>query len=180
MTLLPFLVLAAAVQGSCNPRSLIHNSGCGSHWRRGGGAGGVSGFLCPRPGWSAPGQRQRGLVSCAFLSLLRLWFLPSVCPFPSHHSPLPTPCFSQLFTITPPSRPISSLSSGGPPFHSQPLFCESLAKTRARCTECQSWKGRTSAAIKSKPLISQVTPWRAGEGKGQFLNEQFRPPGPNL
>lgn len=86
-----------------------------------------------------------------------------------------------------PSRPVSSLSPPGPQLLSRPLFfCESLAKTGARCSLSEreqgvvGRRGDTSLAIRSKPLISQATPWRAGEGEGPFLSEQPRPPDSNL
>ena len=126
-------------------------------------------------------------MSCAFLSFLRPPPLPSVCPFPSRHHPLPTPCSSRLFTITPSlqARVFSFSPRTSAPLPA-PFFCESLAKTGARCSLSEreqgvvGRRGDTSLAIRSKPLISQATPWRAGEGEGPFLSEQPRPPDSNL
>lgn len=78
MTLLPFLAITA-MQSSCNPRSLIHNSGCSSHWRLGGGRGG--GHWVSLPPGLAGMFLGGGLVSCSFL--------PLCCPpVPAQGAPL--------------------------------------------------------------------------------------------
>lgn len=178
VTPLPFLALTA-VQSSCNPRSLIHNSGCGSHWRQGGGAGGGAGFLCPQArlecSWARPLGWLASYVFCSSSALLPcpacgLFLLP-VVPSPppaSRGSPSSPP---------PPGLCPPSLSRATVPLLPPPPFCDSLAKTRARCIGYWSWKG---GVPQSKPLISHITPSRAGEGKGPFLSEQPRSPDQNL
>lgn len=90
VTPLPFLALTA-VQSSCNPRSLIHNSGCGSHWRQGGGAGGGAGFLCPQARLECSWARPRGWRA-----------LSSIPPPPS----FPAQCVPFSFSPWSPAHPL--------------------------------------------------------------------------
>lgn len=104
VTLLPFLALTAT-QSSCNPRSFIHNSGCGSHWRQGGGGGGALGFSAPRLGWSGHSRQRQGRGLGEHLSLPPL-LPPAPCtifPLPRlpHAPPHQVPLFTRLFTAIP-------------------------------------------------------------------------------
>lgn len=117
---------------------------------------GGTGFSAPRPGWSAPGQRGAGGGELC-LSLPPLPSCP--CPFP-------------LTTVLSPPLLLRALPhqsfppglwpplSPGPQFHSQPSGCESLAKTGARCTGHQSWKG----APQRPPEQSSYCPGNTTEG----------------
>lgn len=111
VTLLPFLALAAAaVQSSCNPRSLIHNSGCGAHWRRGGGGGEGGGLRVslPQVGLEGALRPELGLPPTPHAAL----FFPSRLPacHTSSHQPSLRPCLltaaSSLRTTAPLPAPI--------------------------------------------------------------------------
>lgn len=79
VTLMPFLALAA-VQSSCNPRSFIHNSGCGSHGRQGGGRAGGGGLWASLPpGGIGVGTTGRGKVG-SWESTLCSLRSPLPCP----------------------------------------------------------------------------------------------------
>lgn len=91
VTLMPFLALTA-VQSSCNPRSFIHNSGCGSHWRQGG--GGVEGLWASLPpggvGAGTPGRGKVGSWESTLSSLPSPLPCP-LAPFPFSHIPSLSP-----------------------------------------------------------------------------------------
>lgn len=183
VTLLPFLALAA-MQSSCNPRSLIHNSGCSSHWRLGGGEGGGHGVSLPP-----------GLAGCSLAEAVGAGepCLP-LPPPPSPSGPW-VPAQRVPFSFSPqsPSYPLLLTAlpchafppglcpplSPGPQSHFRPSFCESLAETgqRHRVSELEGGHLRHH---QSKPLLSQVTRLKAEEEKAQCLSEQPGSPDRNL
>jgi hypothetical protein len=72
-------------QSSCNPRSFIHNSGCGSHGRQGGEGGGGGGLWASLPpgriGVGTPGRGKVGGWESTLCSLCSPSSAPSTFPF---------------------------------------------------------------------------------------------------
>lgn len=174
--MLPFLALST-VQSSCNPRSLIHNSGCGSHWRRGGGEGG--GLWVSLPPGLAGAPLGRGSGGWCAMPCRSLPPPPSV---PARRVPFsfPTPCFPRLLTITPSSRPcLFSLPEDHTSTPSPHLVTP--WQRLGQDAKCRSWKGGYISGHQEQTLlISQTEPLKAGEGKGQFRRGQLRCPDPDL
>lgn len=188
VTLLPFLAFTVA-QSSCNPRSFIHNSGCGSLTGGRGKREGGSRLLCPQAGleWALQAEARQGRGLGEHLSLPPLsstLLLVSFFFFP--HPPSPAPLFTRLFTATsPPPPPGPQLFSrlpyarpgqaqcarggrggGGILNHSRIIHCETENIT-------EGWKAVKLASGWVEPFLSSesgLLPSPAVKGEGGLLS----------
>lgn len=157
------------MQSSCNPRSLIHNSGCSSHWRPGGGGGGRHWFLCPQAwlecSWTE-GVGQGAGELCLSLPPRPFSFSPRVGRSPPH------PCFSGLFPLSPSLQACGLFSLQDHSPTPSPQFANPWQRLGQDAQGIRAGRGHLSGH-QSKALPAQATPSKAREEKAQFLTESL-------